>query len=204
MDRTLRTEASPLLPLFRSDGQGRLLARIFLAADRPAPISEIARELGLDSGGVTREADRLERAGLIVSQRIGRQRLPAPNRESPYYEPLRMLLLRAFGPAVVIGPALRGIGGIDEALIFGSWAARYLGEAGHDPADVDVLVVGFPDRREINQAARHLSDQLMREVNITLVSPERWQKPSDGFLRQVKQGPRVPIDLALGQEATDG
>ena len=32
----LRTEASQLLPLFRSEGQGRLLARIYLEPDRPA------------------------------------------------------------------------------------------------------------------------------------------------------------------------
>jgi predicted nucleotidyltransferase len=157
----------------------------------------MARELGLDPGGMTREADRLEQAGLIVSQRIGRQRLLGPNRESPYYAPLHALLMRAFGPAAIIGPALKSIAGIDEAIILGSWAARYLGEAGHDPADIDLLVVGFPDRREINRAARGLSQQLMREVNITLVSPERWHTPGDGFLRQVKRGPQVPIDLAV-------
>ncbi|MBY0395205.1 MAG: winged helix-turn-helix domain-containing protein, partial [Thermoleophilia bacterium] len=58
---------------------------MYLAADRPAPLAEIARELGIDSGGLTREADRLERAGLVRSERIGRQRLLRPNSESPYY-----------------------------------------------------------------------------------------------------------------------
>src|SRR5712691_7461907 len=81
----LRTEASPLLPLFRSDGQGKLLARVYLAPDRPAPIAELARELGLDAGGLTREANRLERAGLVRSDRVGRQRLLRPNSDSLYY-----------------------------------------------------------------------------------------------------------------------
>jgi DNA-binding transcriptional ArsR family regulator len=105
----MRTEAPPLLPLFRSEGQGRLLARVYLAADRPEPIASLARELDLDAGGLTREADRLERAGLVRSERVGRQRLLRPNTESPYYDDLHGLLLTAFGPATVIGAMPRQV-----------------------------------------------------------------------------------------------
>jgi predicted nucleotidyltransferase len=37
---------------------------------------------------------------------------------------------------------LATIDGVAEAYIYGSWAARYHGEPGSIPADVDVLVVG--------------------------------------------------------------
>jgi len=90
----MRTKSSLLLSLFRSAGQGRLLARVYLDSDRPAPIAELAR----DAGGVTREADRLGRAGLVSSERVGRQRLLRANPESIYYPELYGLLLKAFGP----------------------------------------------------------------------------------------------------------
>lgn len=198
----MRTEAPPLLPLFRSEGQGRLLARVYLAADRPEPIASLARELGLDAGGLTREADRLERAGLVRSERVGRQRLLRPNTESPYYDDLHGLLLTAFGPATVIGPALRDVPDIEEAFIFGSWAARYLGVPGPEPADVDVMIVGTPSRRLVGRALRPLSDLLGREVNETIVSGERWREATEGFIRQVKRSPLVRIDL--GVEPGDG
>ena len=191
----MRTEAPPLLPLFRSEGQGRLLARVYLAADRPEPIASLARELDLDAGGLTREADRLEQAGLVCSERVGRQRLLRPNTESPYYDDLHGLLLTAFGPATVIGPALRDVPDIDEAFIFGSWAARYLGVPGPDPADVDVMIVGTPSRLLVGRALRPLPELLGREVNETIVSGERWREATEGFIRQVKRSPLVRIDL---------
>jgi hypothetical protein len=36
---------------------------------------------------------------------------------------------------------LEGVEGIEKAYLFGSWAARYAGEAGRAPADLDVLVI---------------------------------------------------------------
>lgn len=189
----MRTEAPPLLPLFRSDGQGRLLARVYLAADRPAPVAELARELGLDAGGLTREANRLERAGLVRSQRVGRQRLLHPNTESPYYSELHGLLLKAFGPASLIGPALTNLPGVERVIIYGSWAARYRGLPGADPGDVDVMVVGRPSRRAIARATAELSGRLGREVTATIVSAERWEGAPDGFVRQVKRGPLVEL-----------
>lgn len=191
----MRTAAPQLLPIFRSEGQGRLLARVYLQPDRPATIAEIARELQLDDGGLTREADRLEQAGLIRSERVGRSRTLRPNDDSPYHHDLYGLLLKAFGPAAIVGPALAAISGIERAYLFGSWAARYTGEQGVAPADIDVLVVGTPDRGEVYRAASALSVVLHREVNPTIVSPERWDTVEEGFIRDVKSSPLVALDL---------
>ena len=191
----MRTSAPQLLPIFRSEGQGRLLARIYLQPDRPATIADVARELELDDGGLTREADRLERAGLIRSERIGRSRTLLPNTSSPYFGDLSRLLMTAFGPASVVGPALADIACIERAYLFGSWAARYSGEQGAAPDDIDVLIVGTPDRGEVYRAAGALSDVLHREVNPTIVSPERWDGSEEGFIRDVKSSPLVALDL---------
>lgn len=192
----MRTSPPLLLPLFRSAAQARLLTRIYLESDRPATLAELAAELGLDRAGVKREVDRLEDAGLVTTYRSGRQRLVRANPESPYYDDLLGLLLTAFGPASILGPELAGIAGIERAYLFGSWAARYEDEEGDAPNDVDVLVVGTPDRGDVYRAASALSDVLNREVNPTIVSPERWDSAEDGFIRDVKSGPLIPIDLS--------
>ena len=191
----MRTSAPQLLPIFRSDGQGRLLARIYLNPDRPAPIADLARELQLDSGGLTREADRLERAGLVRSERMGRNRVLHADRDSPYYDDLYGLLLKAFGPATLVAPELSGIPGIDEAYLYGSWAARYAGELGNDPRDVDVMVIGDPSSLAIVRAERELSERLGRDVNVVVMSPEEWAASESGFLREVKQRPLVRLPL---------
>jgi predicted nucleotidyltransferase len=192
----MRTAASTPLPLFRSDGQARLLTHVFLSYGRPeAPLAEVARELGLDPGGVAREATRLEQAGLIRSVRVGRQRHLRPNTDSPYYQPLRDLLARAYGPPRLIGQTLAEVEGVERALIYGSWAARYHNQPGPPPNDIDVLVVGTPQRRALARAARELTEQLGLEVDPHVVSPADYEEGSSGFLRSIKQGPLIELDL---------
>lgn len=191
-----RTSSPLLLPLFRSQAQARLLTRIYLGSDRPAPLASIANELGLDRAGVKREVDRLEQAGLVTTHRLGRQRLVQPNPHSPYYGDLFGLLMTAFGPSALVARALSGIAGIERAFLFGSWAARYSGEPGVAPGDIDVLIVGTPDRSEVYRAAGALSDTLRRAVNPTIVSPERWETSEEGFMHEVKSSALVALDLA--------
>lgn len=190
-----RTSSPLLLPLFRSQAQARLLTRIYLESDRPAPLAEIAAELGLDRAGVKREVDRLEQAGLVTTYRMGRQRLVRPNPDSPYYGDLLGLLMTAFGPAAVIGPAFVDVAGVERAYLFGSWAARYTGEHGVAPDDIDVLFVGTPDRGEVYRIAAALSDILNREVNPTIVSPERWDASEEGFIRDVRSSPLIALEV---------
>jgi predicted nucleotidyltransferase len=196
----MRTTAPQLLPLFRSDGQGRLLARVYIEPDRPAPLAHLARELELDDGGITREADRLERAGLVRSERVGRSRILHPNEDSPYYRDLYGLLLKAFGPATAVGRELARIEGIERAYLFGSWAARYVGEEGPDPADIDVIAIGEPSQLAVARAERELLGRLGREVNVTIVSPEAWEGAESGFLQQVRERPLVPVHLVDSNE----
>jgi len=195
----MRTAAPQLLPIFRSDGQGRLLARVYLQPDRPSTVADIARELGLDDGGLTREADRLERAGLIRSERVGRNRTLLPNEDSPHQRDLYNLLLKAFGPATVLAAELSKVAGVEQAYLYGSWAARYAGEPGPDPADLDVILVGNPSSGlELNDIANHVFSRLGRELNFHVVEPSEWDAAESGFLQEVQSRPLVPIDLAGG------
>jgi predicted nucleotidyltransferase len=54
--------------------------------------------------------------------------------------------------SLVIADVLAPIDRIDAAYLFGSWAARYSGERGRAPADIDVLVIGSPDRDQVDDA----------------------------------------------------
>jgi predicted nucleotidyltransferase len=113
--------------------------------------------------------------------------------DSPLTASLTELLLRSFGPRQVLAEELQGIEGIDAAYLFGSWAARYEGEDGRSPADIDVLVIGAPDRDELDDAAQRAAGRLAREVNVTIRSPSWWREGSDGFHADVTRRPLVPV-----------
>lgn len=184
------------MPIFRSDGQARLLAHLYLRPDQTTTLSALADELDLSHTTVSREADKLERSGLIRSERIGNQRRLRRNEDSVYFAALRDLLLRAFGPVPLLERELRGIAGVDQAFIFGSWAARYLGEPGNAPNDVDLLVVGSPQRSALARIGRDLERQLGYEVNPTVAPAEDWETKTSVFLRSVARGPLLELRLA--------
>lgn len=189
----MRTEAPLLLPLFRSRGQARLLARVFLHPDERRSLNQLAHELELDPATVQREAERLEEAGILTSERIGRARLVRPNEDSPFYTELQGLLLKAFGPVPVLRGSLRKLAGVEQAFIYGSWAARYSGQPGEAPGDIDLLVLGRPDRRQLSRLCREASEELGFEVNPTVLSPSDWESDATGFIRSLKDQPLLPL-----------
>jgi len=158
-------------------------------------MSDLARALSAHVATVQREASRLEEAGILQSERVGRSRVLRPNLKSPYAEDLSSLVTKAFGPAYVLAPLLAEVPGVDEAYLFGSWAARYAGERGPAPGDVDVLVIGGPDLEALDAAAVDAQGRLGREVNVTIRNREEWARGRDGFVRTVKAGALELIDL---------
>lgn len=186
-----------LLPMLRSETQARLLAALLLRPDREASIAELAREIGADPGNLHSDVQRLLTAGLLADRRVGRARLlrAAPG---PLTRPLTDLLLVAYGPKSVLEDALVGAPGVERALIVGSWAARYDGEPGPPPHDIDLVVIGTPDRDEVTDRVTDAARSLGQEVQVIFRSPDAWQEASDAFTRSAQERPVVELDLTSG------
>lgn len=162
----------------------------------PAPrgpgLSVLARELHAPVTTVQREVQRLAGAGVLKTSRVGRARVVAPERDNPAFNPIQQLVLIAFGPRQVIAEEFAGVGA-DSVSIFGSWAARYGGEPGPPPGDVDVLLVGEPDRDDTYDAAERAQRRLGRPVNTTIVSGKRWDAADEPFIKEVNRRPMVNV-----------
>ncbi|MCL3861732.1 helix-turn-helix domain-containing protein [Actinotalea sp. K2] len=191
----MRTSAPALVPIFRSALQARLLLRV-LTGDGGLTAADLARALGEPEPTVYRETRRLLDAGLLMGEHVGRAQVLLPAEGNPATAPLRQLLVVTYGPSHLVGRALAGITGIEEAYLHGSWAARFHGEPGGPPGDIDVLLVGAPDRRTVDAALEGLEPELGREVNVTYVSPERWRSTDDPFVTTVRARPLVPLELS--------
>ena len=114
----------PLLPILRSQQQAEILALLLGDPDLEVSLTELAARTGAPHPSVHREIERAASAGIVRSRRVGNVRLVRANTDSPYYVGLADVLTRSFGVPAVIGGALSSVGGIDDAYIFGSWAAR--------------------------------------------------------------------------------
>ena len=188
----MQSPAPQLLPLLRSALQGEVLALILLNPEQEWSLTELANRVGASVSTAQREVSRAEDAGVVVSRRVGNTRLVRAL-PSPITQPLTELLLRSFGPPQVIAEEFASVGGIEGLYLYGSWAARYAGAPGRAPADLDVLVIGRPDRDELDDAAQRAYRRLGREVNVTIRPLEWWRNGTDGFHAEVTGRPLVPI-----------
>jgi DNA-binding transcriptional ArsR family regulator len=187
----MRTEAPLLAPIFRSDGQARLLSTLLLTGDELS-VTDLAKRAGLAYPTVHREVARLVDAGILTERQVGRTRLIRANDESPLVGPLREILTVATGPVVVLAEELGRIDGIESAFLYGSFAARMLGDAGPAPHDIDVMVLGEPDVDAVYEACTRVEAAVHRPVNPTILTPEEFAAPS-GFLDNVRNGPAVAV-----------
>ncbi|HET9896322.1 MAG TPA: nucleotidyltransferase domain-containing protein [Streptosporangiaceae bacterium] len=197
----MRTPSPPLLPLLRSQAQGELLALLYLHPDREYSLTEAAALIGVSVKTVHAETSRLVAAGFIADSRRGNLRLLRAVTGTAVSRPLTDLLAVTYGPLPVLTDLLAAQPGVRAAFIYGSWAARYSGEPGPVPGDVDVLVVGTADRDDLDDVARAAQERLGRPVDVRRVLPASWARaePGNAFLASVRQRPLVELRLAAGQ-----
>lgn len=191
----MRTSAPELAPLFRSDKQGELLAQILLNPEDAFTTAELSRSTDTAYASVHREVDRLIRMGLVHEERVGRAKRVRADLTSPAYQPLVDILLLTYGPAVVLPQVLADVEHLEQAYIYGSWAARLHGEPGSPPGDIDVLAIGTPSRRDLYEAGRRAQQRLRREVNIRAISRASWESAADSFVRTLHERPLVELTL---------
>lgn len=189
--RYMRTRAPLLAPIFRSDGQARLLAALLLAGDELS-VTDVAVRADLAYPTAHREVARLIGAGILVERQVGRTRLIRGNPDSPLAAPLREILTVVSGPVVLLAEEFGRIDGVESAFLYGSFAARLRGVEGPAPHDIDVMVVGTPDVDAVYEACTRVEAAVHRPVNPTILSAEELTAES-GFLDTVRSGSIVSV-----------
>jgi len=193
----MRTQGPPLLPLLRSQVQGNILALTYLHPEHEYSISEAAATVGASVKAVHQEAMRLVDAGILAARKVGNTRLIRSVTGSPLTRPLTDLLAVTYGPMPVLTDALSPIQGVERAFIYGSWAARYHGEPGPVPGDVDVLVIGTADPDVLHDVTRNVEPRLARPVSIRRIRPGTWNSAdsTDPFPATLRSRPLVELQL---------
>jgi predicted nucleotidyltransferase len=181
------------IALFGESAVRREILRTFFA--RPGivrHVRELARELGRSATIVGQELDRLERTGILKSERIGRARRYRVDDQSPIASEIRSLVQKTIGVEARIRDAIADLPGIEEAFLYGSYAR------GDERAtsDLDLFVIGLVDQERLSERLAEVERDLGRDVNVASYvrgELERLRKEGDLFTEQVFEGARVSL-----------
>ena len=189
----MKVPAPSLAPILRSDAQGRILARVLADPDKSYSLSELVAWSETSMPTVMREVRRAEEAGIVVTEKVGPIRFVRAGVDHPLHGSVRRIIVATYGPPVVVAEEFADVEGADAVLLFGSWAARYVGEPGRAPNDVDVLVVGSADRDAVDEAAQRAERRIGMPVQATVRTRSQWDSGRESFIREIKSRTLVPV-----------
>jgi len=174
--------------------QQRVLGVLFGNPQRSFYSNEIVRLAESGIGAVQRELEKLNAAGLIVSERIGNQRHFRANEHAPIYGELVALIAKTSGLADVVRQALQPLAEkLNFAFVYGSVAKN----SARAESDIDLLLVSNElTLTEVYEALADAESRLGRPIHPTLYTVSELQKRlGDGnhFVERVLEQPKIWI-----------
>lgn len=188
-----------MLPyLISSKLRRKLLAHYFTHPDERYYVREIAGLLHLDPGNLSKELRRLTEEGLFQEEPKGRILFYRLNPKYPLYHELKQMIFKTEGVEGSLRELVKQFPKIHLAFIYGSYA-RGEEAAG---SDIDLVVVGTPNRDRFVEEIRKLEEKLGREINYAVYSAPEFRKKSrekGSFLAEVSEGEKIILKGRLDQ-----
>lgn len=176
--------------LFSSRVRARLLTLLFLSPESNLNAHEISRRLGATYSQVWKELLRLEKLGVLRSEKIGTAKIFQVDPRCPIAPELRGLVLKTGGFGERIRESLAEFPGVQSAFIYGSFASGEVDAA----SDLDLLIIGEIEILRFSEQIAHLELQFQRPINYSVFTKPEWQEKlnqQDPFAENVSRSPKV-------------
>lgn len=108
--------------LISSKTRIKLLLKFFLNTEAKGYLRGLEAEFGESSNAIRIELNRLEEAGILISEIKGNKRLYSVNKNHPLFTPVYHLVRSYVGIDAVIEKVVRRLGNVKEVYLIGNFA----------------------------------------------------------------------------------
>lgn len=168
----------------------RVLMRLFLNPKNRAYLREMASEFGASPGQLRDELSQLTGAGIIQSERVGRQVYYRANKQHVLFPELNSMVRKALGMDHILESILRRLGDLERAALIDDYAE------GKDTGIIDLVLQGNVDQSNLADLSRKAESYLGRKIR-TLVYESR---DSERFDELIERRPSLLIWEGNGHE----
>lgn len=145
--------------LITSKTRTRLLLKFFLNSRNKSYLRNLEQEFGESSNSIRVELNRLEKAGLLVSETQSNRKYFSANTGHPLFNEIHNILIKTIGIDQLIERVIGQIGDLEAAYITGDFAR------GIDSQIIDLVLVGQSlDHDFINQLVHRAEALVERKV----------------------------------------
>ena len=155
----------------------RILMRLFLNPNQQAYLRELSDEFGASTSQVSDELQHLSDAGLLNSEKNGRQINYQANCSHPLFPELQSMVKKSLGMDHILESILERLGNLKQAYLIDDYAQ------GKDTGLIDLLLVGDIDRESLEDLVKKTEKYIGRKIR-TLVLSEIEFKNMDKVLEK--------------------
>lgn len=128
--------------------------------------------LNASKQSIQNELGRMEKAGLLTSQKEGNIRFYWVNQDFILYPEIKSMIFKTVGLGDELRKSFVRIEDVRSAFIYGS-VAKNMEDA---RSDIDVMIIGNVSVDAVHKAITKAEAHIGREINYSMFSPGDWRK----------------------------
>lgn len=148
----------------------RILSRLFLNADRRAYVRQLAGEFGISPALVRDKLQQLQQAGLLSSERAGRQVLYRANVSHSLFPELQSMVRKSFGMNQILESIIYRLGDLEAAFLLDDYAE------GKDTGLIDILLVGAINQENLVDLVAKTESYIARKIRTMTVTADQFDE----------------------------
>lgn len=148
--------------------------RLFLNPDQHAYLRGLADEFGASTSQVREELQHLNDAGLLHSQKDGRQMNYQANKDHPLFPELQSMVKKSLGMDQILESILERLGNLKKAFLIDDYAE------GKDTGLIDLVLVGEIDPENLEDLVKKTEKYISRKIRTLVLTPNEY-KDMDSF-----------------------
>lgn len=152
--------------LISSKTRIKLLLKFFLNSNTTAYLRSLESEFGESTNAIRLELNRLENAGLLVSNNSGNKKIFQANTGHPLFREIHNILLKHIGLDKIVENVVQRLGDVYHVYLVGDFSS------GRDSQIIDLVFVGHIDRNYLLQLIEKVEKLIKRKIRYLLYTPE--------------------------------
>lgn len=159
--------------LITSKVRARILMRLFLNPDQQAYLRELASEFEVSPSQIKDELDNLSQAGLLTSEKNGRQINYAANTQHSLFPELHSMVKKAMGMDQILDSIINRLGNLEQAYVIDDYAE------GKDTGIIDLVLVGDINWTNLEDLVQKTERYIQRKIRILTFSDMEHDQAGD-------------------------
>lgn len=161
--------------LISSKTRIKLLIKFFINSQNSSWLRNLETEFGESSNSIRLELNRLEKAGLLMTNNQGNKKMFKANTKHPLFKELHSIVLKQIGIDKIISNVAEKLGKVEKVFLCGELAK------GRDSQIIDLIIIGDVDKSYLHHLSEKAEKLVHRNIRTLVLENEESLESFSNF-----------------------